>query len=155
MISRVAEHCFWLHRYVERAENTARLLQVNRSFVLDAGLAEHDRWHPILVVAGEHHRFPELVGDDFRDVARLRGAGRRRCDDGSPGSPRPWAVPYLFTLATSVPGLPGGGVVTGPTPWSASAPAGVPVPIEFALQGVLVDGPNRVAATNAVLVRVR
>ena len=31
MISRVAGSCFWLHRYVERAENLARLVRVNRS----------------------------------------------------------------------------------------------------------------------------
>ena len=29
MISRVADHCFWFGRYVERAESTARLLQVD------------------------------------------------------------------------------------------------------------------------------
>ena len=28
MISRVADHCFWFGRYLERAESTARLLQV-------------------------------------------------------------------------------------------------------------------------------
>jgi hypothetical protein len=38
MISRVAEACFWLHRYMERADNTARLLRVNHSFVLDVSL---------------------------------------------------------------------------------------------------------------------
>ena len=30
MISRVAEHCFWMSRYLERAENTARILEVNQ-----------------------------------------------------------------------------------------------------------------------------
>lgn len=57
MISRVAEACFWLHRYIERLENTARLLQVNRMFVLDVSLAPRDRWLPLLVVSGEEERF--------------------------------------------------------------------------------------------------
>ena len=30
MISRVADHCFWFGRYLERAESTARVLQVTR-----------------------------------------------------------------------------------------------------------------------------
>ena len=35
MISRVAESCFWLSRYLERAENTARVLEVNQTHLLD------------------------------------------------------------------------------------------------------------------------
>ena len=35
MISRVAEHCFWMSRYLERAENTARVLEVNQTLLLD------------------------------------------------------------------------------------------------------------------------
>lgn len=59
MISRVAESCFWLHRYVERAENTARLLEVNRLFLLDVSLPELQRWQPVVVVSGERERFAE------------------------------------------------------------------------------------------------
>ena len=29
MLSRTADHLFWMSRYTERAENTARLLDVN------------------------------------------------------------------------------------------------------------------------------
>ena len=29
MLSRTADHLFWMARYVERAENTARMLDVN------------------------------------------------------------------------------------------------------------------------------
>ncbi len=64
MISRIAESCFWLNRYVERADNTARLLGVNRSFVLDVPLAPQEQWWPIVVVAGEQHRMRQLVGDN-------------------------------------------------------------------------------------------
>ena len=38
VISRVADHCFWFGRYLERAESTARLLQVTRTLALDAEL---------------------------------------------------------------------------------------------------------------------
>lgn len=59
MISRVAESCFWLHRYMERADNTARLLRVNRSFVLDLQLPLAAQWRPVVVVSGEQERFAE------------------------------------------------------------------------------------------------
>ena len=29
MLSRTADHLFWMSRYIERAENTARMLDVN------------------------------------------------------------------------------------------------------------------------------
>ncbi|WP_428264696.1 alpha-E domain-containing protein [Haliangium sp.] len=57
MISRVAESCLWLFRYIERAENMARLLRVNRSFVLDVHLPARDRWRPVIVVSGEEKRY--------------------------------------------------------------------------------------------------
>lgn len=57
MISRVAEHCFWLERYVERVENTARMLQVNANYLLDVDQPDLDRWRPILIVAGEEEAF--------------------------------------------------------------------------------------------------
>jgi uncharacterized alpha-E superfamily protein len=65
MIARVAENCFWLHRYVERADNTARLLAVNFSFLLDVPLAPEDRWRPLLVVAGVEPDFLERVGEQY------------------------------------------------------------------------------------------
>jgi uncharacterized alpha-E superfamily protein len=43
MLSRVAENVYWMSRYVERAENTARLLDVGFYLELDAGgLADDD-----------------------------------------------------------------------------------------------------------------
>jgi uncharacterized alpha-E superfamily protein len=62
MISRVAGSCFWMHRYMERVENMARMLQVNLSFVLDVHIPLVERWRPFLIVAGEEPRFNELVG---------------------------------------------------------------------------------------------
>ncbi len=67
MISRVAECCFWLHRYIERAESSARLAQVNHATVLDADIHDAERWRPIIVVLGEQERFEELVGTDAYD----------------------------------------------------------------------------------------
>ena len=37
MLSRVAENLFWMSRYLERAENVARLLDIGLYLELDAG----------------------------------------------------------------------------------------------------------------------
>ncbi len=57
MISRVAESCFWMNRYVERVEVLARMLNVNRAFQLDTVISTSDRWRPLVIVSGEEKRF--------------------------------------------------------------------------------------------------
>lgn len=54
MISRVAEHCFWLARYLERAENTARILEVNHTLLLDFHVPVEQQWKPLLIISGVH-----------------------------------------------------------------------------------------------------
>jgi len=54
MISRVAEHCFWLARYLERAENTARVLEVNHTMLLDFHVPVEQQWRPLLIISGVH-----------------------------------------------------------------------------------------------------
>jgi uncharacterized alpha-E superfamily protein len=67
VISRVAECCFWLSRYVERAENSARLLDVNHDVTLDASVRESQRWKPVVIVMGEQKGFEEHLGTDAYD----------------------------------------------------------------------------------------
>ena len=52
MIARVAQACFWLNRYVERTETTARLLQVTQHVALDLELDDTALWQPVLDVSG-------------------------------------------------------------------------------------------------------
>jgi uncharacterized alpha-E superfamily protein len=52
MISRVAEHCYWMSRYLERAENTARILDVNQTLLLDLYVPLEQQWRPLLVISG-------------------------------------------------------------------------------------------------------
>ncbi|MFO0800176.1 MAG: alpha-E domain-containing protein [Gemmataceae bacterium] len=54
MISRVAEHCFWLARYLERAENVARVLDVNHTLLLDFHVPAEQQWKPVLIISGIH-----------------------------------------------------------------------------------------------------
>ncbi|WP_428386662.1 alpha-E domain-containing protein [Mucisphaera sp.] len=64
MIARVAESCYWLYRYVERVESISRLLRVNRSFALDAGMPNIERYRPLIIVAGEEANFDTLLGPE-------------------------------------------------------------------------------------------
>ena len=66
MISRVADHCFWFGRYVERAESTARLLATTHNLALDAELDPEACWRPVVVVAGEEERYGGAYGDGDR-----------------------------------------------------------------------------------------
>jgi uncharacterized alpha-E superfamily protein len=64
VISRVADHCFWFGRYLDRAESTARLLQATRSLVFDADIPLTHCWQPLVIVSGEYPRFLERLGSD-------------------------------------------------------------------------------------------
>jgi len=61
VISRVADHCFWFGRYVERAESTARMLAASASLALDAELPAAQVWRPVIVVSGEEHEFARRI----------------------------------------------------------------------------------------------
>jgi uncharacterized alpha-E superfamily protein len=55
LLARYAESIFWLARYVERAENLARILDVNETFSRDRA-GGHD-WMPILQLNADQDRF--------------------------------------------------------------------------------------------------
>ena len=68
MISRVADGCFWLTRYLERADTLARLLGVHHALHIDAGLPVERRWRPLVVVTGQEADFRARIGTDaFED----------------------------------------------------------------------------------------
>jgi uncharacterized alpha-E superfamily protein len=64
MLSRVANCLYWMSRFIERAENIARLVDVNLQLLLDLRnldderLAEH--WMPIVQSTGDETAFLEL-----------------------------------------------------------------------------------------------
>lgn len=69
MISRVAENVYWMQRYVERAEGTARLLQTASSVLVD--VPDVARWTPVLTVAGEQPRFIERFGEEAQEEGEV------------------------------------------------------------------------------------
>lgn len=61
MLSRVAETIYWIGRYLERAENTARLINVNTNLMLDLPKGINLGWESLIHILGcdkayaEHH----------------------------------------------------------------------------------------------------
>lgn len=72
MLSRVAENIYWLARYVERAENTARLVRVNSHLVLDTPRGITPGWEPLVQIAGLEHAFHTVDREaNERNVVRF------------------------------------------------------------------------------------
>jgi uncharacterized alpha-E superfamily protein len=63
MLSRVAENIYWLSRYVERAENTARIVTVNANLLLDLPKGIAPGWRPLIDITGANAAFEELYKD--------------------------------------------------------------------------------------------
>ena len=63
MLSRVADSIYWMARYMERAENLARLLLSTQNLMLDAGSGAADAaqfWQPILMATGDEEAYAAL-----------------------------------------------------------------------------------------------
>ena len=62
MLSRAAEALFWIGRYAERAEDTARLLDVHvHQIIIDPSVDEAETCRVVATVMGLHDRAPESV----------------------------------------------------------------------------------------------
>ena len=59
MLSRVADSIYWMSRYVERAENIARVIDVNFNLALDLGPEAGNHWDPLISTTGDHEAFHE------------------------------------------------------------------------------------------------
>jgi uncharacterized alpha-E superfamily protein len=67
MLSRVANTLYWMVRYVERADNLARLIDVNQQLLLDSERLDSDRlrgfWQPIILSTGDEETFSPLYAE--------------------------------------------------------------------------------------------
>ena len=57
MLSRVADSLYWINRYLERAENISRFLEVSEAMALDCPPGSAEPWLPLVEVTGDRHRF--------------------------------------------------------------------------------------------------
>ena len=64
MLSRVADSLFWMSRYIERAENNARIADVNLQLLLDLENTRdpdtQQQWNPIISSLEENELFTSL-----------------------------------------------------------------------------------------------
>ncbi len=69
MLSRVASSVYWISRYVERAENLARFIDVTFSFILDSPSNVREQWQPLISTTADDAIFEERYGTASRENA--------------------------------------------------------------------------------------
>lgn len=73
MLSRVANSLYWMVRFIERADNLARLLEVNERLLLDLGRPDSSDldalWRPVIASSGDEEVFDTAHPDGRRREA--------------------------------------------------------------------------------------
>jgi uncharacterized alpha-E superfamily protein len=67
MLSRVANSVYWMNRYIERAENVARFIDVNLNLTLDLGDSMKEQWGPLVDTTGDRAVFEKRFGLPARE----------------------------------------------------------------------------------------
>ena len=63
LLSRVADAVYWMGRYIERAENVARFIDVTQNLMLDLPHGFGEQWQPIVDTTGDRAAFLERYGE--------------------------------------------------------------------------------------------
>lgn len=72
MLSRVANSVYWIARYLERAENTGRIVNVNTNLVLDTPKGLSPGWAPLVMITGGQELFDHQYAEaNERNVTRF------------------------------------------------------------------------------------
>jgi uncharacterized alpha-E superfamily protein len=72
MLSRVANRLYWLARYIERAENTARLINVNSNLLFDLPSGTRLGWHTLIEIVSSEQKFDALgLVADERNIIKF------------------------------------------------------------------------------------
>lgn len=72
MLSRVAERIYWMARYIERAENSARMIKVNTYLLLDLPRKARFGWGPLIDIMGADQLFYSIYKESTeRNVVRF------------------------------------------------------------------------------------
>lgn len=64
MLSRVAERVYWLARYIERIENTARLAKVHSQLMFDLPKSLQMSWYGLVEITSNEDFFAEHYGEE-------------------------------------------------------------------------------------------
>ena len=60
MLSRVADSVYWMNRYLERAENYARFLDVNFNLSLELPPHVSEQWKPLIMTTGDWNLYESM-----------------------------------------------------------------------------------------------
>lgn len=72
MLSRVAERMYWIGRYLERCEDTARLVGVNATLMLDLPKGTRPSWPALIAIAGAEPEFhAHYQNADERNIVKF------------------------------------------------------------------------------------
>ncbi len=73
MLSRIADSMYWMSRYLERAGETARLMEINLLYLVEAeeDMGEEDKWRPILQITSSEALYTEQFGDSGISTPRV------------------------------------------------------------------------------------
>jgi uncharacterized alpha-E superfamily protein len=66
MLSRVASLIYWMSRYLERADNVARFIDVNARLILDMG-SENSQWEPLVWASSDEAAFEKIYGKAYNE----------------------------------------------------------------------------------------
>lgn len=67
MLSRVANSIYWLSRYIKRADNVARFIDVNLQMMLDLPSGAREQWQPLVSISGDDAAFSSMYSVASRD----------------------------------------------------------------------------------------
>jgi uncharacterized alpha-E superfamily protein len=73
MLSRIADSMYWMSRYLERAGGTARLMEINLLYLIEAeeDMGEEDKWRPLLRISSVEDFYADLYGDPAITSSRV------------------------------------------------------------------------------------
>ena len=74
MLSRDAEHLYWLTRYVERIENTARMINVHSELMLDFPGDQSLGWKPIIETMDSKKFFKKRYSE-YSEISAVKFLG--------------------------------------------------------------------------------
>jgi uncharacterized alpha-E superfamily protein len=84
MLSRVASSIYWMGRYIERAENVARFIDVNLRLIPDLPEGSTEQWQPLVYATGDH----DLFFTRYKTASRENVIRFLAFDDDNPNSIR-------------------------------------------------------------------
>jgi uncharacterized alpha-E superfamily protein len=72
LLSRVADRIYWAARYVERAEDTSRIVRAHGETSADLPMEKPRSWKPLVTVVGSDAQYDARFGDEASETAVVR-----------------------------------------------------------------------------------